>query len=287
MLSRLLYRHIVGSDNVTLQVVSGTEIQAVKEGNHCDIGIGKQAFLALFNEGHSYFNQGFPTTRQIQQMDTEEQEQVYFASLSLLVTTNDHNSAWRCHKAVFFELKDMATFGENEPKVACALATSRFERVNKSPALFAYIRQLPIADPLWLLGQMVRSLHAHKANYPAGYTIQWLINKLQQQNTFEKWRDGFADKLRAECHQCLTDATAWMCLRHCLGDTSAEFEWLLSVECRFVTPYRLMMQPGCVAKAAAALQRAGAGTLFAAALNQIISSRDIHVIETNGTYPRR
>lgn len=179
-----------------------------------DIAMSKKTYLMIFAEAHAVFEKlGYKFDLQL--LTGTELWALYYATTSIMLTTNEHSTIWRLHREVVFELHGRGEeIIKNDFDYVTFLATSKLKRVNKSSMLFHWIRFLmvPLFEDLevikTLIHRLLRSIEVHFANYCAGYTFQWLVRLLhasQKQELFE-----YAGlQIRQICRSHLSDITIW------------------------------------------------------------------------------
>lgn len=179
-----------------------------------DIAMSKKTYLMIFAEAHAvYEKSGYKF--ELQLLPGTELWALYYATTSIMLTTNEHSTIWRLHREVIFELHER---GEEILKkdfdYVTFLATSKLKRVNKSSTLFHWIRFLmvPLFEDLEvikiLIQRLLRSLEVHFANYCAGYTFQWLIRLLHASQKRELFEYAGL-QIREICRSHLSDITIW------------------------------------------------------------------------------
>ncbi|KAF3993701.1 hypothetical protein FT663_01114 [Candidozyma haemuli var. vulneris] len=289
-LIRSLHEHVTSTkcSYSALQIIPGApdgEILAheSEERDALDIALSKKTYLGVFAEAHAFFEKVGYREIHVKDLTDTELWTVYYASGSILFTTNEHFTAWRVRQDVVLELLRRGNeILLDEFNFATFLAASRLKRVNKSSILFAWIRRVYVALEgeskvrELLVVRLLKSLDAHFANYCAGYTLQWLIRVLRAQGD-GKTLGYLAEKLRSACRSHLSDVTLWrtysVYLRSEDSDTyavesfnedlqfwgpkvanskllsvslpswdksediAAELDWLLKVQCPYLTPY--------------------------------------------------
>ncbi|KAM9932185.1 hypothetical protein OXX80_008177 [Metschnikowia pulcherrima] len=214
---------------------AATAIEAVtdSENDTLEIGFSKKTYLYIFTEGHSYFQGKYPTVKKIKNCSQDELEHVYFASLPLLLTTNEFTTIWRVHESVVWELSRKAgmVWAKNDLAFCMALATSRLDKINKSPLLWHWLRKLSIIyvfnefeEPIYLhfINQILRSMDAHYANYAAGFTLGWLVNVARAlELKFDE--NAVISLIRHKCRQKLGDVSLWTTFGTVLSAKKCEF----------------------------------------------------------------
>lgn len=197
-----------------VQFVPGTDLGVLihDSDGFCDVGVTKKTYLAIFSEGHSYFSKGYSI--EPENLDESQLWDAYYASSALLITTNEHMTAWRVHEDIVWALKARTEhqFVRKEMSFITALATSRFERINKSLALWRWFRTLVVASspisPAYffnLLEKVLQSMEVHYCNYAAGFTAVWLIQNFSNQDTCTKT----LDLIKNRCMKNVSDVSMW------------------------------------------------------------------------------
>lgn len=220
-LTRRFYKAITGAkaNRTRLQFIPGSEIDIVVHASNdcCDIGITKATYLAIFTEGHSSFVKGYPNNK-ICCADKSENElwDNYFATIALLCTTNEHMTAWRVHEETVWALTSRGLLDlEVEAKYVMGLATSKFDRINKSLMIWYWIRTLYCAGAFepskgssfkQLMEQVLQSMEAHFCNYAAGFTAAWLMQVARPE---EKDKFDIIDMIKVACKENVTDVSLW------------------------------------------------------------------------------
>lgn len=210
-----------------IQFIPGDEVGVVCHdcAEACDLGLSKKTYLAIFREGHMYFERGMAANACQSRLDTLWDR--YFASVAVLTTTNEHMSAWHVHEdtvwALYAELGLL--FLVQESAFTMALATSKLARINKSSVLWCWIRKLFVAGafvrPLsWTTPQFIehilQALEVHFQNYAAGFTAAWIV---QCHFVCETVANGAAgeflyvlEMVRRRCMERVTDVSLWTLL---------------------------------------------------------------------------
>ncbi|KAM9936744.1 hypothetical protein OXX80_003704 [Metschnikowia pulcherrima] len=237
-LTREIYGEIVSTtcQYTSIQFLpTATAIEAVtdSENDTLEIGFSKKTYLHIFTEGHSYFQGKYPTEKKIENCSQYELEHVYFACLALLLTTNEFTTIWRVHESVVWELSRKAgmVWAKNDLAFCMALATSRLDKINKSPLLWHWLRKLSIIyvfnefeEPIFLhfINQILRSMDAHYANYAAGFTLAWLVN-VARALELEFDENAVISLIRQKCRQKLGDVSLWTTFGTVLSAKKCEF----------------------------------------------------------------
>ncbi|KAM9893110.1 hypothetical protein OXX79_009562 [Metschnikowia pulcherrima] len=214
---------------------TATAIEAVtdSENDTLEIGFSKKTYLKIFTEGHSYFQGKYPSVKKIKNCSQDKLEHVYFACLALLLTTNEFTTIWRVHEYVVWELSRKAgmVWAKNDLAFCMALATSRLDKINKSPLLWHWIRKLSIIfvfnefeEPIFLhfINQIFRSMDAHYANYAAGFTLAWSVN-VARALELEFDENAVISLIRQKCRQKLGDVSLWTTFGTILSAKKCEF----------------------------------------------------------------
>lgn len=282
-------RHVslsVGGDSAAFEVHDELETRHIR--------MSKKTYLQIFCAGREDWKNMSEGTESANLVTSTGFTQTW----ALLVTTNDHSSAWALHeKLVGPKLGDREVF-QKELKMALCLATSYLKRVNKSPLLWLWIRKLcvlhisTVDEPATIRSifeSALMSIDVHFANYYAAFTLLWLL----QIGARRGWEilPELVSRLRVACKLLLADVSRW----NCLGDVysgelhsyavvhyhqlqvgfqnygvlpekvdelhqmipleayknesyaelaSADFQWLLLVQCPRITPYRNLLRCG-------------------------------------------
>ncbi|GEQ67644.1 hypothetical protein JCM33374_g1309 [Metschnikowia sp. JCM 33374] len=196
-----------------------------------EIGIPKKAYLAIFTEGHSFFQGKYPSAKNVRNMSQHELECVYIACIALLSTTNDHSTIWRVHESVVLELAGRSggsgsSWVKKDFTYMIALATSCLDKINKSSVLWHWLRKLAVVcvfrdfsnSKFYIFCKHVlRSMDAHFANYAAGFTLVWLV---QVARSLELHFDEMAvlSLLREYSRKRLGDISLWTAFGRILSD---------------------------------------------------------------------
>lgn len=179
-----------------------------------DIAMSKKTYLKIFAEAHAVFEKlGYKFVLQL--LTGTELWALYYATTSMLLTTNEHLTIWRLHREAVFELHDRGEeIIKKEFDYVTFLAASKLKRVNKSSMLFHWLRFLmvPLFETLdavkILIQRLLRSLEVHFANYCAGYTFQWMIRLLHASQKRELFEYAGL-QIREICRSHLSDITIW------------------------------------------------------------------------------
>lgn len=200
----------------------GDDFFVLESNDTCEIGLTKKTYLRMFTEAHTYFGGTFPTLEEIPDMSDSDLLNLYFATLALLVTTNEYHTVWRIHECVVFEGTRRKYFGDDfyvqDLHFCTALATSRLARVNKSSTLFLWIRKLTILvfenERLltYVILRLLKSMQLHFANYCASFTLQWIIELLHYRGELPVWKNTILVPLRKQCRLSLKDISMWRTL---------------------------------------------------------------------------
>lgn len=287
--------------------LEGDAMESFEQEGVCEIGFTKKGYLALFLEGHTYFTQGLSSGNfdNLKNASDKDLDQVYMATNALLVTTNEHTTAWRLHQDVVAELwcrransgKDSQALLRCEFNFVIALATSRLAKINKSSILWAWIRKLSLltvfgdADALLaFVGEALRSMEVHFANYSASFTLNWAISIAAMNSDIAP--EQCLPQVRLLCRKNLSDTSLW----HVMGlmlrggsqayavahynqlarnaacfqnvpqyegnshtkslpeEALAELKWLIAVRCQVWTPYFQVLSAVDKTEAAAVLK---------------------------------
>lgn len=220
-LIRSLYGQVTGAKCTysTLQILPTApdgEILAHEspESDTLDLAVSKKTYLLIFAKAHAILD-SLGYKHDLKLISTHQLWTLYFATSSILLTTNEHSTAWRLHCDVFLELhrqgEDML---RKELDYCTFLATSRLKRVNKSSILFTWIRRLSVlfvedTETLKLLiRRLLRSLEVHFANYCVGFSLQWFIRVFHAKQNDELFQ-YLGEHLRSACRSHLSDVTLW------------------------------------------------------------------------------
>lgn len=204
-----------------------------------EIGIPKQMYLGIFREGHAVLGEicAGHVTPDVQLL----------ALAALLLTTNDHYTAWRVHRQAVEQADRTAR--DQAYRFAVALATSRMARINKSLVLWHWIRTqfaqrgASQAEFDWLVKQTVKSMELHYANYSAGASLVWLANKGREMGLDAS---SVVRLLRQLGRRELGDVSVWSAMALVMaagrqaGVARDELVWLEQVGCPVGTPFREM-----------------------------------------------
>lgn len=220
-LIRSLFAQVTGANCTysTLQILPTApdgEILAHEslENDTLDLAVSKKTYLAIFAEAHAILdNLGYK--HDLELISSLQLWTLYFATISILLTTNEHSTVWRLHVGVFLELhRQGEDILRKELDYCTFLATSRLKRVNKSSMLFTWIRRLSVLYiedtevSKLLIRRLLRSLEIHFANYCVGFTLQWLIRVFHSKQNGELFH-YLGDRLRCACRSHLSDVTLW------------------------------------------------------------------------------
>lgn len=297
MLAEQLWGHVTENPTTHVSLSVGGDSAAFEvhdESQTRHIRMSKKTYLHIFCAGREEWK--------IMKEDKDLADRItatgFTPTWALLVTTNDHSSAWALHeKLVAPKLSDRVTL-QKELRMALCLATSYLKRVNKSPLLWLWIRKLcvlhisTIDEPETIrdvFESALISIDVHFANYYAAFTLLWLL----QIGARRRWEilPELVTRLREACKLLLADVSRW----NCLGDVysgelhsyaavhyhqlqlgfqkygvlpkkveervhatlmevsendlyaelaSADFQWLLLVQCPRITPYRNLLRCG-------------------------------------------
>lgn len=191
------------------------------DGGVQDIALSKKTYLAIFAEGHAYFERAGYKNHQFEELPVPKIWDLYYATSSILLTVNEHFAALRLHQNAFIELLRRGEITvRQELDFATFLVTSKLKRVNKSSVLFHWIRRLFVAlfgdanATKTLVQRLLRSLQMHFANYCAGYTLQWLIRVLRAGKD-DISLQYIGQELKAMCMAHLGDVTLWRAYSLC------------------------------------------------------------------------
>lgn len=220
-LTKTLYEAIIGVKThcIRIQFIPGSDLNIAVHTSDgiCDIGITKKTYLAIFTEGHSFFNEKYPIDTKLLIKEAEnELWEFYYATIALLSTTNEHMTAWRVHEDIVWTLVHKGLLSlEEEAAFIMALATSKFDRINKSLVLWYWVRTLYCAGSFepsngssfrQLMEQVLRSMEAHFCNYAAGFTAAWLMQVARLDG---KNRLDIIELIRCVCKKNVTDVSLW------------------------------------------------------------------------------
>lgn len=249
-LTRSIYDAVVSTKcrYSTLQFVSGGDGVQIYEDDTvtCEIGFSKKTWLAIFTEGHQYFELHPFGLQEVSSMSNDELDSFYMATNCLLITTNEYSTIWRLHEQAVGEIY-RRSHGNNAEKTSknlnitilsreftfcLGLCTSRLDRVNKSSSLWMWIRKLSAAlifqfesfSVLDVAEHVLRSMDLHFANYCASYTLLWLMDvgaELGVVKTSEE--EQIAQLLRERCRGSLNDVSLWRLLGAVLGGIHSQY----------------------------------------------------------------
>lgn len=220
-LTKLLYEAVTGAktDRTRIEFIPGSDVDIVVHNSDgcCDIGVTKKAYLAIFKEGHSFFVEGYPKNAKCLTDKAEiELWETYYATIALLCTTNEHMTALRVHEDIVWTLVRRGLLQlKEETALVMALVTSKFDRINKSLALWHWVRTLYCAgafEPsnglsiLRLMEQVLKSMEIHFCNYAAGFTAAWLVQVAQLK---ENEKLELVNMIKCGCTKNVTDVSLW------------------------------------------------------------------------------
>lgn len=233
--------------------------------NELHIAILKRFYLGLFKTAHDYFNHH---GLQLPPVLFE----CYYASLAMLMTTNDHHTMWRIHgKTIELLKKESPDLLLRNFRWFAWLAALRLKRINKNTVVFHWIRQLACQLGLeqnreivdLIICSTLQSMKVHFSNYVAGYTLQWLIRRLHDSGNYDRWAVVICESLRTTCRQNLADVSLWVTygealavasrerdIRHFVDNTSLsvysvfedDLQWLLQSRCCVQSPFVCLLR---------------------------------------------
>lgn len=217
-LTRKLYSVITSTTlpSARLQFVPGNDVDILcHEEDCCDVGLSKKTYLAVFKEGHDHIEDLVQNYSQL--CTTDELWNAYYVTIALLTTTNEHMMAWQIHREVVWALyrSEGPSFLHNEATYFMALATSRFQRINKSLVLFLWLRKLLVLGAFGevnertlnrVMEQVLRSMEAHFCNYAAGFMGVWLI-EVARENSISL--GAMLNMIKDCCMRNVADISLW------------------------------------------------------------------------------
>lgn len=214
----------------TLQFMpEGDVIVSGEDGDTCEVGFSKKTYLAMFLEGHRYYEQNSYRLEPLTTFLDVQLDEMYMATISILTTTNEHSTVWTLHEEIVGELYSRRGRDPviDDFKFFSALATSRLPRINKSSSLWLWIRKLTVLvifnwnmmAPIQLIRQILRSMELHLANYCASYTLAWLVDVASARSVDLQ---DIVQLVRQQCRRNLGDISLWTALRRLL---EGKHEW--------------------------------------------------------------
>ena len=263
---------VVCSAAVTIEFAPGEQLVWHTDGAVTAIGIPKSVYLRVFKAAHTQWHADAAGPPQ----------EVYRLTLAYLLTTHENHTMMRLHRdAVLHLAATNPSVLHDEFKFVVALVTSRLRKLNKSPMLWHWLRQLSVAIGVFepglphlarLLEAVLALCEVHFANYYAADFGRWCVRVLRATNAPLQ---QFTDNLVAQCRRHLTDVSVWSLLQvvvnpgphelaatawavasyNSLGGAIAppahialqpdlarlQMHWLIKVKCVVATPYRCML----------------------------------------------
>ncbi|KAI5959513.1 uncharacterized protein KGF55_005341 [Candida pseudojiufengensis] len=240
-----------------------------------DIGMSKKTYLAIFKESHTYFHNSYDKSTSNSHDDLQS---LYLMTLGFLITTNEHSTIIKLHEKVVNKLNNQ----EQDLEIISSFLTCKSKRINKSSSLWYYLKKLTISQvyvkkDYKLLNKLVlralKSCKTHFANYYANNYLRWIIMVNQIMGMSNEF---LIQELRRVCHANLSDSSLWgtfcilmkshnengieliveeynmmtgislvtepssQSIYQCMIPN--EFKWLINVQCKYLTPYRLLIQ---------------------------------------------
>ncbi|CAI4045059.1 Ecm9p SKDI_11G2160 [Saccharomyces kudriavzevii IFO 1802] len=189
-----------------------------KNAHHIELVTFKSTFLSLFQESHTYFN----GTLSDQKLNYVFDENIYFMTIGLLLTTPENKTIHNIHEQLlrkYFQDNSILSIPNlfvKEVRLVQRLLCSSSNRINKSSSLWILYRKLyvlslgaktPVFPDFCFLFNS--SASQHFSNYYCWNTARWFYDN----STFDKKKELF-DLTKRFCFQHIKDCSSWSTLAY-------------------------------------------------------------------------
>ncbi|KAI3402572.2 hypothetical protein KGF56_004664 [Candida oxycetoniae] len=270
--SKKLYKIIEVIPNGIVSSPSAFNLE--EDGDILGIGIPKEKYLKIFKNSHDYFYAHFDQLLNLEGLSKANLVDAYYMTLGYLISTNEHHTIIKLHSRIVNILQN---YDQDLELISCFL-TCRMSRINKSSSLWVLLQRLilkshqetrPCLDPKYML-RAIKSCDLHFSNYYGNSFLRW-YSAIDETGIAKRaeWFDVFVSL----CHSKLSDSSLWSSFNFILRIRAgrdiqtpleelspsnqnvdrdyhsaanheivvAELKWLFDVECKYITPYKLLI----------------------------------------------